>query len=1031
MRTIGHRAIGALALLMVVLLGATVLLPLAVRGQTFQITGLVGVCGQSTFVSSAPVTLIDVNGVNPTLTATTGGDGVYKFVQPPTGSYQVVGNRSGYFNSAPSNPVRFDGSQTVVIPTICMYPHGSPPRVLTVTVLDGAGSPISGAAVAAYNPSNPTGRIQLVAMGTTNSAGVVDLTLWPAVFTLRSSATDFPTVESSVDVSATSTTTVNLVAAIELFGHVRDRSSQEFLTSGVVAWLYNPSAPNTSASRLIPGTVRDSLFQFEDARVPSGVYTIIVDANGHLAHTASVTLSGTPIESDVELDAAPPERYETTILYGALDWNNLTVWRNLTLNADSTLPAFVPTNLRDFRLQIDSTFGNGNGVLSIAESATFNTSLATRGPAYVTTDAFLKTNGRAYLSSPTSYAFTVQGLETLGNKVWINTTATYAVKQAPPYIAYGAKTYFVNVTMVADTNVSALFDFVYTIALPRKYELNTSTISPTGSVTITNFTRITLDPGITAAATQVSMTVSHSINGTPRAKVVAPAGKFHAVNASFMNYQAYVAKDTELTYSAADSTDPNGPAENANFTWRFTTSSSDVRFGIQPKFKYLANGTFTVNITMREAGGNLSYREITLFVDDQLPIAKIRTNRTGTGSANGLTLRVDSGIPVRFDGALSTDPAYPGKTGVILADTGYSWDFDEDRAVDATGRNVTWTFQKPGNFTVNLTVTDSVGWKGANATMTAMVNDTKAPVPGFDILDPDRDWGTITSPMELKTIAFNASKTTDDYDKLDTMNFTWTIPGPIVGLGAGNHTFYGMNVTFRWGEWNNSYKVVLSVKDSGFQGSGPGAGPPKPNTGNLTRDILVQIDSTIHADLRIDAGTLKVVPGDPEEGAEVKITVNVTNKPSRAIASTVTTELAVISGGVTTVIPATVQWSRGGVETSNHTIASGSTVTLVFTARLSGQGNKTLRVNVFDSSEPYTWRTPENRAQSPVNVRQPAWQPYAILGSVIGIIALFVFGMYARRKIKAGEWRPIRGRRGEKGAEEKTRKEVREEKKRL
>jgi len=69
-----------------------------------------------------------------------------------------------------------------------------------------------------------------------------------------------------------------------------------------------------------------------------------------------------------------------------------------------------------------------------------------------------------------------------------------------------------------------------------------------------------------------------------------------------------------------------------------------------------------------------------------------------------------------------------------------------------------------------------------------------------------------------------------------------------------------------------------------------------------------------------------------------------------------------------------------------------------------------------------------------VNVRQPAWQPYAIYLSVIGVIVLFVFGMYARRKIKAGEWRPIRGRRRrEKGEQEekRPRKEVKEEKKRL
>jgi PKD repeat protein len=1018
---------------MVVLLGAMVLLPLGVRAQPYQVTGLVRICPTSGFVPTATVTLTDVNGINPPRTATTDLGGVYRFDQPPTGSYSVTANRSGYFSSAPSNPVRFDGSQTVQV-DVCMVPHGTPPKVLAVTVENNGGSPVSGATVSAY--SSVTGRIQLVTTGTTNTAGVTNLTLWPAVFSVRASAPGLQTVEVSVDVAAVSSTTISLVATVELFGHVKDLDTGNFLNTGVVAWLYNPAAANTSSFRLIPATVKDSLFEFEDIRVSNAIYTIIVDAKGYLAHTDTVTTTGTPTEYNVDLKAAPDERYDTTILYGAQDWNNLTVWRNLTLNADSTLAGLGPANLRDLRLQIDSTFGNGNGAVTVAERAAFNASLAARGPAYVTTDALLKTNGKAYLSSPANYTFTVQGLETPASPVWINTTTTYAVKQAPPFIVYGSKTYFVNVTMVPDSNITTLFNFTYTIALPRRYERNTTSI--TGPVIATDFTRVILDPGVPSSSNccWANMTVSQSINGTARAKVVAPAGKFHAANATPTNYQAYVAKDTELTFSAADSLDPNGPAENANYTWKFTPNPGDIRYGIQPKFKYLANGTFIVNITMREAGGNFSYREITLFVDDQLPTARIRTNRTGTGSANGLILRVDSGIPVRFDGGLSSDFAYPGKTGVILPDTGYAWDFGEDatRDTDSTGRNVTHTFDKPGNFTVNLTVTDSVGWKGANATMTAMVNDTKAPVPGFDILDPEREWGTIASPVELKTIAFNASKTTDDYDKVGTMNFTWTIPGPIVGLGAGNHTFYGVNVTFAWGEWNNSYRVVLSARDTGFRGDDAGAGAPKPNTGNLSRNITVQIDSTLHADLRVDAGTLKVVPTDPEEGADVRITVNVTNKPNRATASAVTTQLAIITGGVVTILQPTVKWFKGGAETQDRTIASGSTgstVTIEFTVRLSGQGNKTLRVYVFDASEPYTWQTSENKAQSPVNVRQPWWQPYAIAGSVIGVIVLFVFGMYARRKIKAGEWRPIRGRRGEKGAEEKPRKEVREEKKRL
>jgi len=101
-----------------------------------------------------------------------------------------------------------------------------------------------------------------------------------------------------------------------------------------------------------------------------------------------------------------------------------------------------------------------------------------------------------------------------------------------------------------------------------------------------------------------------------------------------------------------------------------------------------------------------------------------------------VTLKVDQGIEVASTRS-STDLAYPGKDGKIL-DSGYVWDFNGDRVTDRTGRVQNYTFPKPGLFKVNLTVTDSVGWKGANATMTAQVNDTKAPTR-VRHLDPSKD----------------------------------------------------------------------------------------------------------------------------------------------------------------------------------------------------------------------------------------------------------------------------------------------------
>jgi len=1037
MRIRSRRGFGALVLLIVVALGVVAIMPMITAAADHQITGIVSDCGTGDFIDSALVVLKDANGEQPPRNDATDLGGVFSFT-PPSGSYNLEVTKTGYFSGGTSSPLRFDGT-TTVNQDVCLTAFPTPAKVLQVTVRDaGTNALLKGALVQAFYV--PVGKVAV--SGTTDASGNTSLTLWAASFELRTTLTNYSVNIATVDVASVSSTTVLLSAGGIVQGHARDQTpSGVFLSAGLVGFLYNPSEPLTSGKKVIRADVFGTLYRFH---APAGTYTLVIDANGYRADVSTVVVVvGSTVNRDVVLQPAANEVFATTVAYKPGDWNNLTIYRNLTLNADSSLPTLSPAGFRDLRIQVDFSLGNGNGAIDDpTETTNFHDWLVANGPFYVATDGNFTTNGKAYLSSAASYVVTVAGLTTPGGKVWINTTATYALKVAPPFIAPGAPTYNVTLTMIPDKNVSVYQDYVYTIAFPRGYELNTSSVVPAGApVTIKTYAPATIDPGVPSNATirpQIRMVISHSLSGTARAKVTGPVGKFYVLNATFTNYQALVAKDTALTFSAADSFDPNGHVPDANFTWKFTPLAADIRYGIEPQFKYTLNGKFTVNLTLRETGGNRTFRDITLFVDDQLPIARIKTNRTNN-PANNMTLKVDEGIPIKFDGGLSTDLAYPAqdgnpeKNGTIL-DSGYSWDFDGNGIADATGRTVTHTFQKPGNFTVNLTVTDSVGWKSANASMTALVNDTKAPVPAFDTLDPSNDWAKVTSPMERKTYSLNASRTTDDFTKLNYsggagLNFTWRIPGPIsVGgtlLSGNNHTFYGVNITFAWQEWNISYTVRLSVNDTGFPSN-------KKNTGYLNQSLQVQIDPLLHANLKVVANTMKVSPADPEESAPVTVTANFTNV-GRGAAEGVTTQLISNSAGQTTVVATQADWlDKNGASKANRSIAPGETVTFVFHASLSGQGNKTLEVYVYDSSEPYTWIDSGNRISQAVNVRQPFWQPYAIYGGVIAIIALFVFAMYARRKVKAGEWRPLRGRR-EKGGEEKEkpRREIKEEKKRL
>jgi hypothetical protein len=220
---------------------------------------------------------------------------------------------------------------------------------------------------------------------------------------------------------------------VTVSGHARD-SSGRFVTVGLTGTLYNTD-PGVVAAKVVRADIVGALYTFH---APPGTYRMVVDANGYKATDIGITLTAGSVVQDVVLQDSDEERYETTVVYGTSDWNNLTIYRNLTLNPDSTLPGLQPTDLRDLRLQIDFTLGDGNGALDATEATAFDAWAEANGPFYVTTDGFLTTNGKSYLSA-TSYTVSVQGLLTAGAKVTLLTSTTYTTTDVPPYVASGAE----------------------------------------------------------------------------------------------------------------------------------------------------------------------------------------------------------------------------------------------------------------------------------------------------------------------------------------------------------------------------------------------------------------------------------------------------------------------------------------------------------------------------------------------------------------------------------------------------------------
>src|SRR5437879_12067757 len=117
-----RRGIEALAILLVILLGVSVLLPLTAAAAA-QVTGFISTCGgPATPVPGATVTLVDANGIAPPATATTDGAGVHIFAAPPPASYTITANQSAYYGAERGPPARIDAT---VPPRIdpCTSPH--------------------------------------------------------------------------------------------------------------------------------------------------------------------------------------------------------------------------------------------------------------------------------------------------------------------------------------------------------------------------------------------------------------------------------------------------------------------------------------------------------------------------------------------------------------------------------------------------------------------------------------------------------------------------------------------------------------------------------------------------------------------------------------------------------------------------------------------------------------------------------------------------------------------------------------------
>ncbi|MCD6448542.1 MAG: PKD domain-containing protein, partial [Thermoplasmata archaeon] len=168
--------------------------------------------------------------------------------------------------------------------------------------------------------------------------------------------------------------------------------------------------------------------------------------------------------------------------------------------------------------------------------------------------------------------------------------------------------------------------------------------------------------------------------------------------------------DLETITFTSTSYDPDGYI--VNYTWSF--GNGNKSYETNATWKYADDGLYVVTLTVIDDDSAKTIMEKEINVSNVPPKALFTVKPTKP--------RQDE--KVVFNASTSYDP-----DGHIV---NYTWDFQSDGIVDAYGLEVTYKYEKKGNYFVTLTIVDD---DGASDSMQILVNvREKEKVPGFEFI---------------------------------------------------------------------------------------------------------------------------------------------------------------------------------------------------------------------------------------------------------------------------------------------------------
>jgi PKD repeat protein len=265
-----------------------------------------------------------------------------------------------------------------------------------------------------------------------------------------------------------------------------------------------------------------------------------------------------------------------------------------------------------------------------------------------------------------------------------------------------------------------------------------------------------------------------------------------------------------VTADASGSRAGTAPIASYQFDFGDSTTAAASSAAIV-KHTYTANGTYNVQVTVKDMAGNSSVAYATVTVQ-----AAGTTNQGKPTAA--LTVSPNSG-----EAALKVTANATGSKPGGAAISQYVFDFgDGTAAVTSTGGSTTHTFNRGGNYTVTVTVTDTAG---QSDTVTAPVSVSAGIIPSLHVT---------TGGAGSLTITADGSGSTSSTPMRFQFDFgDGTTAGPS-SESTVQHT-YGAAGT---------YKVVMTVTDTAGSMSDYGTATVTVPSGGCTLDPGMSTNTT-------------------------------------------------------------------------------------------------------------------------------------------------------------------------------------------